>query len=77
MHCYSVRTPSGFLAKRKNCEGKFSKLERYFTEKVHNSKLQPLLEMIKELMRFLPSSRITADEALGLLEDSQEGLDSD
>lgn len=44
-----------------------SKLERKFTETVRDPKLKPLLRVTRGLMRFLPSSRITADEALSLL----------
>lgn len=48
-----------------DCEG--SKLEREFAETVHDPSLAPLLQVTRGLMRFLPSSRMTADEALGLL----------
>lgn len=44
-----------------------SKLEEKFAETVLDPKLKPLLRVIQGLMRFLPSSRITADEALDLL----------
>lgn len=44
-----------------------SKFERKFAEDVHDPELQPLLEVAQELMRFLPSNRITADKALDLL----------
>lgn len=44
-----------------------SKLEQKFAEIVHNPKLKPLLQVIQGLMRFLPCSRLTADEALDLL----------
>lgn len=44
-----------------------SKLEQKFVETVHNPELKPLLRVIQGLMRFLPSNRITANEALNLL----------
>lgn len=49
-----------------------SKLEREFAEKVHNPTLSHLLQVIQGLMLFLPSTRITADEALDFLETSEE-----
>ena len=48
------------------------KLEQKFAEVVHSPKLKPLLQVIQGLMRFLPSSRISIDEALALLHDTQE-----
>ncbi|KAJ6027408.1 uncharacterized protein N7446_003998 [Penicillium canescens] len=53
-----------------DCE--MSKLERKFAEIVHDPTLKPLLQVTQGLMRFLPSSRITAEEALSLLCNSQE-----
>ncbi|KAJ5971413.1 uncharacterized protein N7479_001331 [Penicillium vulpinum] len=44
-----------------------SKFERMFAENVHDPELQPLLQVVQGLMRFLPSNRITAEEALELL----------
>jgi hypothetical protein len=44
-----------------------SKLEQKFAEGVHHPDLQPLLQATRGLMRFLPSSRIIADEALDLI----------
>ena len=44
-----------------------SKLERRFHELITEPELMPLLPVIQGLMRFLPSNRISADEALGLL----------
>lgn len=49
-----------------------SKLERKFAEIVHNPTPKPLLQVIQGLMRFLPCSRLTADEALGLLYNTQK-----
>jgi hypothetical protein len=49
-----------------------SRLERKFAEGVHDPLLKPLLPVIQGLMRFLPSSRITADKALGLLGNCQK-----
>lgn len=54
----------------KDCE--MSKLERKFAETVHNPTLKPLLQVIQGLMRFLPYSRLTADEALDLLCNTQK-----
>lgn len=48
-------------------DGAVSKLEQKFAETVCDPKLKPLLRVTQGLMRFLPSSRITADEALDLL----------
>ncbi|OJJ30824.1 hypothetical protein ASPWEDRAFT_54195 [Aspergillus wentii DTO 134E9] len=45
-----------------------SKLEQKFVEQVHDPILKPLLSITRGLMRFLPSSRISADEALAVLE---------
>lgn len=47
-------------------------LEASFAEDVHDKRLEPLLPIIRGLMRFLPSNRITADEALDLLGDIEE-----
>ncbi|KAL4807908.1 kinase-like domain-containing protein [Aspergillus unguis] len=44
-----------------------SKLERKFADLEPDPTLQPLLGVMQGLMRFLPSSRLTAEEALGLL----------
>ncbi|KAJ5544637.1 hypothetical protein N7461_006941 [Penicillium sp. DV-2018c] len=44
-----------------------SKLERKFADLGPDPTLEPLLHVIQGLMRFLPSSRITAEEALDLL----------
>ncbi|KAJ5570480.1 uncharacterized protein N7459_009910 [Penicillium hispanicum] len=49
----------------KDCQ--VSKLERKFEDSVHDPSLKPLLQVTQGLIRFLPSSRITADEALDLL----------
>ncbi|KAJ5204190.1 uncharacterized protein N7498_005069 [Penicillium cinerascens] len=49
-----------------------SKLERQFAELVPGPKLEPLLHATQGLMRFLPSSRLTAEEALDLLGNAQE-----
>lgn len=45
-----------------------TKLEKRFAKKVHHPMLQPLLPVIQGLMRFLPSNRISVEEALELLE---------
>jgi hypothetical protein len=44
-----------------------SELERRFNKRVHNPKLARLVPVIRGLMRFLPSSRMEASEALDLL----------
>jgi hypothetical protein len=49
-----------------------SKLERKFAGLVPNPTLTPLLHVIQGLMRFLPSSRLTAGDALDLLGNAQE-----
>lgn len=48
-----------------------SKLERKFAETVRDARLTPLLRVIQGLMRFLPSSRIAADETLHLFQHSR------
>lgn len=53
-----------------DCE--MSKLERKFAEIVHNPTLKPLLQAIQRLMRFLPYSRLPADETLDLLYNTQK-----
>lgn len=47
-----------------------SKLERKFAELMPDPALEPLLPVIQGLMRFLPSCRLTAKEALDLLGDT-------
>lgn len=49
-----------------------SRLGRKFAEEVHDPILIPLLPVIRELMRLLPSNRITAYEALCQLEDADK-----
>lgn len=49
-----------------------SKLERKFAELAPDPKLEPLLHVTQGLMRFLPSRRLTAEEALDLLGNAQE-----
>lgn len=49
-----------------------SKLERKFAGSVPDPTLKSLLHVIEGLMRFLPSSRLTADNALDLLGNGQE-----
>jgi hypothetical protein len=44
-----------------------SELEHKFAESAHDPELQPLLQATQGLLRFLPSSRITADKALEML----------
>lgn len=44
-----------------------SKLERKFADSVPDPTLKPLLHVIQGLMQFLPSSRLTTEEALDLL----------
>lgn len=44
-----------------------SKLEQKFARMVPDPTFNPLLHVIQGLMRFLPSSRLTAEEALDLL----------
>lgn len=48
------------------------RLERMFADKVKEPMLAPLVTIIQGLMRFLPSSRITADEALDSLKAATE-----
>lgn len=48
-----------------------SKLEQKFAGKVSDPTLKPLLQVTRGLMRFLPSSRLTASEALDLLGNTQ------
>ncbi|KAJ5778048.1 hypothetical protein N7520_001294 [Penicillium odoratum] len=57
---------------KKDCEKDLSKLEQKFKDQVHDPELEPLLSVIEGLMRFLPSGRITTDEALQML-DSYQG----
>lgn len=47
-------------------------LERRFANKVKEPTLAPLVTIIQGLMRFLPSRRITVDEALDSLEATTE-----
>ncbi|OQE60814.1 hypothetical protein PENNAL_c0090G10877 [Penicillium nalgiovense] len=49
-----------------------SKLERKFAGMVPNPTLEPLLDVTRGLMRFLPSNRLTAEEALDLLGNAQD-----
>ncbi|KAJ5246843.1 hypothetical protein N7468_001826 [Penicillium chermesinum] len=49
-----------------------SKLERKFAGLEPDPTLKPLLHVMKGLMRFLPSSRLTAEDALDLLGKAQE-----
>jgi hypothetical protein len=62
-----------------------SKLEERFERWVTEPGLQPLLRIIQALMRFRPEDRISAEEALKLLDSSsrqvrsssqKDGLDS-
>lgn len=46
--------------------------EQKWAKDVHNTTLHPLLHVTQGLMRFLPSSRITADEALDILRNTEE-----
>ena len=50
------------------------KLERLFADKVKEPMLAPLVTIIQGLMRFRPSSRITAAEALNSLKAATEQL---
>lgn len=45
-----------------------SKLEQKFNERVHDETLKPLLGVIQGLMTFMPSDRISASQALGLIQ---------
>ena len=47
--------------------GQSSKLTRKFSEKVHDPQLESLRPVLEGLMRFLPSTRVAASEALGLM----------
>jgi len=42
-----------------------------FNKRVHDQKLVPLISVMEGLMKYLPSSRITASQALRLLRESQ------
>ena len=44
-----------------------SKLEKKFDERIHEQSLKPLLPVIQGLMRFRPSDRISASQALDLI----------
>jgi hypothetical protein len=44
-----------------------SKLEQKFDEKIHEQSLKSLLPVIQGLMRFKPTDRISATQALDLL----------
>ncbi|KAJ5223419.1 hypothetical protein N7468_007961 [Penicillium chermesinum] len=44
-----------------------SKLERQFAELASKSDLEPLLLVTQGMMRFLPSNRLTAENALNML----------
>ncbi|KAJ5085091.1 hypothetical protein N7532_009862 [Penicillium argentinense] len=48
-----------------------SKLERKFAGLAPNSTLEPLLRVTQGLMRFLPSSRLTAENALDMLANAE------
>ncbi|KAJ5783673.1 uncharacterized protein N7518_009350, partial [Penicillium psychrosexuale] len=49
-----------------------SKLEQMFASLAPDLTLKPLLRVMQGLMRFLPSTRLTAEEALDLLGDAQD-----
>jgi hypothetical protein len=49
-----------------------SKLERKFAALVANPTLESLLHVTQGLMRFLPSSRLTAEDALDMLGNAEE-----
>ncbi|RJE21752.1 STYKc [Aspergillus sclerotialis] len=49
-----------------------SKLEQKFTENVHDPKLKHLLPVTQGLMRFLTSNRISANDALAILENTRK-----
>ncbi|KXG46500.1 uncharacterized protein PGRI_053560 [Penicillium griseofulvum] len=53
-----------------------TKLEKEFAT-LANPTLEPLLQAIQGLMRFLPSTRITAEDALDLIGDVQDNLRMD
>ncbi|KAL4897599.1 kinase-like domain-containing protein [Aspergillus ambiguus] len=61
------RLPTEWESKWKSMQTRSSHDLETFTETVHDPKLKPLLRVTQGLMRFLPSNRITADEALNLL----------
>ncbi|OJJ85770.1 uncharacterized protein ASPGLDRAFT_65712 [Aspergillus glaucus CBS 516.65] len=61
----SMQTRSSHDLEVEDCA--MSKLEQKFAEAVRDPKLKPLLRVTQGLMRFLPPSRITTDEALNLL----------
>ena len=48
-------------------------LEERFNREMHDQNLVPLISIIEGLMKYLPSSRITASQALGLLGRKSEG----
>ena len=51
-----------------------SKLEQTFNEKVSEESLKPLLPVIQDLMRLIPSHRISASQALDLVRISRQIL---
>ena len=48
-------------------ENRLSKLEQHFQEKVHEACLMLFLPVIQGLMKFMPSDRLSALQALDLL----------
>ncbi|KAJ5124952.1 uncharacterized protein N7515_008777 [Penicillium bovifimosum] len=68
----SMQAQSTHDLKQEEQECEIPRLEREFAESVHHPDLQPLLQVTRGLMRFLPSSRITADEALNLICDTSK-----
>ncbi|KAJ5632555.1 hypothetical protein N7490_008894 [Penicillium lividum] len=60
---------------KEDCEKYLSKLELKFKDQAHDPELEPLLPVIKGLMRFLPSGRITTNEALQMLDNYQGTID--
>ena len=53
-----------------------SRLEHRFNEHVHEPELQVLLPVMKGLIRFLPSDRISAPDALDLIRNNVPKMDS-
>lgn len=61
------------LLEDSDSEGSDLEVEEHemFNKRVHDQKLVPLISVMEGLMKYLPSSRITASQALRLLRESQ------
>jgi hypothetical protein len=50
-------------------------LEHYFDNRIHEESLKPLLPVIQGLMRFRPSDRISASQALDMVRRAKDEMD--